>query len=212
MQAAIEARAITNRTGAGEVTVRDVSLTVDSGELVALIGGTGSGKPTLLEALSGARIPTSGTVLRHPGHPLGYVPAGDSIDPDLPLARALRYTAALRGIGDVGGVAMSEALDLVGLTADAGFPLGALDPNGCWLRSRPHHAAHPRPGAPDPGPGGPHSAGRPTPGPGTGPARQLSILVRRDAEVFARARRQVVILAAAATAMLFSNRYERRGR
>ncbi|HEX9039700.1 MAG TPA: ATP-binding cassette domain-containing protein [Trebonia sp.] len=62
MQAAIEARAVSHRTRAGEVAVRDVSLTVGHGELVAIIGGRGSGKTTLLNAMSGLRPPTSGTV------------------------------------------------------------------------------------------------------------------------------------------------------
>ena len=128
MQAAIEARAVTNRTRAGEVTVRDISLTIAQGELVAIIGGTGSGKTTLLEALSGERTPTSGTIARHPDEPVGYVPAGDSIDPSLPLAHALGYATALRGVGDLSGDAVGAALGLVGLAAEAGVPVGALDP------------------------------------------------------------------------------------
>jgi len=138
VQAAIEVRAVSHRTRAGEVTVRDISLTVGCGELVAIIGGSGSGKTTLLDAMSGLRPPTSGTVLRQAqgnGHPangppaqqIGYIPSGDTIYPVLPLARALRYTAALRGVQG-GQEAVAEALNRVGLTAGAAVPVGALNP------------------------------------------------------------------------------------
>lgn len=153
MQAAIEARAVTYRTRAGEVTVRDISLTVGHGELVAIIGGSRSGKTTLLDAMSGLHPPTSGTVLRRAhgdGRPgtgplarqIGYIPNRDAIDSVLPLARALRYTATLRGIprfrevpeGVPPGVnsdqAVAEALDSVGLAAEASVPVGALTPGG----------------------------------------------------------------------------------
>lgn len=134
MHAAIDARAVTHRTRAGGITVRDVSLTVGQGELVAIIGASGSGKTTLLEALSGLRPPTSGTILRPPDGQIGYVPAGISIDPVLPLARALSYTAALRGVSasprgaGTSGDAVGETLHLVGLAAAAGVPVGALNP------------------------------------------------------------------------------------
>ena len=153
VQAAIEASAVSYRTRAGEVTVRDISLTVDQGELVAIIGGSRSGKTTLLDAMSGLHPPTSGTVLRHadgdrpPGtgplaRQVGYIPNGDTIDSVLPLARALRYTATLRGMhgsrgvpggvppGDDSGQAVAEALDRVGLAAEAAVPVGALTPGG----------------------------------------------------------------------------------
>jgi ABC-type multidrug transport system ATPase subunit len=125
VQVAIEAQAVTCRSRAGEVTVRDVSLTVDAGELVAIIGGSSSGKETLLDALSGLRPSASGTVLRRPDRRIGYVPAGDSLDPVLPLARALGYTAALQGAGDD---AVHEALDLAGLSAEADALVRTLDP------------------------------------------------------------------------------------
>jgi ABC-type multidrug transport system ATPase subunit len=138
VQAAIEARAVTYRTRAGEVTVRDVSLTVGQGELVAIIGGSGSGKATLLNSMCGLRPPTSGTILRHvpgderqaadpPSWRIGYVPRGDTIHPVLPLARALRYTVALRGV-HASPEGVEYALALVGLTAEATVPFGTLDP------------------------------------------------------------------------------------
>jgi ABC transport system ATP-binding/permease protein len=114
------------------VTLRDVSLTVDHGELVAIIGGSGSGKTTLLDAMSGLRPPSSGTVTRstvgpvRAGRYVGYIPNADTIHPALPLDRALRYTAALRGakVCD-GGVA--DALRAVDLAARAATPAGELD-------------------------------------------------------------------------------------
>jgi ABC-type multidrug transport system ATPase subunit len=138
VQAAIEVRAVSCRTRAGEVTLRDVSLTVGQGELAAIIGGSGSGKATLLRAMSGLRPPASGTVLRHvqgdgrpaggpPSGPVGYIASGDIMHPVLPLARALRYTAELHGVHCSSATAQ-RALGLVGLAAEASEPVGGLDP------------------------------------------------------------------------------------
>ena len=44
------------------VGVRDLSLTAQSGELVAIMGGSGSGKTTTINLLSGILKPTSGSV------------------------------------------------------------------------------------------------------------------------------------------------------
>jgi tungstate transport system ATP-binding protein len=52
------------RTSAGVSALRDVSLTVHSGERVALVGANGSGKSTLLRLLHGLATQTSGQVVR----------------------------------------------------------------------------------------------------------------------------------------------------
>ena len=145
MQAAIEARAVTFRRRAGEVMVRDISLTVGRAELVAIIGGSGSGKTTLLDALSGLRPPTSGEVLRNEPRQLGYVPRGDSVSSVLPLARALRYAAGLRGVYRPGN-AVEDALGLVGLANEASLPVGQLNPGA---RKRAAIAAELLPGPAD---------------------------------------------------------------
>ena len=124
MRAAIEVRAIGQRTRSGAVTLRDVTLAVGHSELVGIIGGSGSGKGALLDAMSGLRPPSSGTVVRSAGT-IGYVPKGDTIDPAVPLARALRYTARLRAVPRPRD-AVADALHELGMSAMSGVPAGDL--------------------------------------------------------------------------------------
>src|SRR5438105_13797332 len=50
------------RRGAGEVTaVRDISVAVERGARIAVVGRSGSGKTTLLHLLGGLDTPTTGT-------------------------------------------------------------------------------------------------------------------------------------------------------
>ena len=61
----LEARELTRKVNSpeGELTiVRDVSLSIEAGETVALVGASGAGKSTLLAMLAGLDVPTSGQV------------------------------------------------------------------------------------------------------------------------------------------------------
>jgi zinc transport system ATP-binding protein len=66
---AIEASGTTVALG-GAPIVRDVDLTVNAGEVVALLGANGSGKSTLVRALLGV-VPLEGGTVRLLGAPLG---------------------------------------------------------------------------------------------------------------------------------------------
>jgi ABC-type branched-subunit amino acid transport system ATPase component/sugar phosphate permease len=80
----------------------DVGLTVDEGEMVALLGVNGAGKSTLLNVISGLALPQSGTV-RLSGHDITYldaerrlklgvaqVPGGRAVFPPLTVIDNLR--------------------------------------------------------------------------------------------------------------------------
>lgn len=74
----IEARGLHFRAGASHI-LRGIDLTVDQGEVVALLGANGSGKSTLVRALVGINVPTEGTV-RLFGEPLWAGRRGAAID------------------------------------------------------------------------------------------------------------------------------------
>ncbi len=98
----IEAVDVGQTVHGGRRTIVDVSFTIEPGEVVAIIGGSGVGKTTLLDALAGVRPPAHGRVLLdgicHNGvlDRVGYLPQDDIIHAQLPLARTVEYAAKLR--------------------------------------------------------------------------------------------------------------------
>jgi len=94
------------RGGASRMILKDVSLSIAPREFVALVGGSGTGKSTLLNALSGFAPATHGSVFVNGDDfyrnfdayrtVLGYVPQDDILHRPLPVERALGYAAELR--------------------------------------------------------------------------------------------------------------------
>jgi putative ABC transport system ATP-binding protein len=75
MSAVLELQAITKTYPGGVVALDEVDLTIEEGELAAVLGPSGSGKSTLLHVMGTLERPTSGTV-RVAGEDTGELPDG----------------------------------------------------------------------------------------------------------------------------------------
>ena len=69
------------------LALRDVSLTVEDGKFIGLMGPNGGGKTTLLRTMAGLIRPDRGSVLISGTGPgtIGYVPQEESLDPEFPM-------------------------------------------------------------------------------------------------------------------------------
>jgi branched-chain amino acid transport system ATP-binding protein len=88
--------------------IRNISITVDDGEIVALIGSNGAGKTTTLRAISGLKNPTSGEIHfkgqridKLPPHKINalgiaMVPEGRRVFPQMTVLENLLMGAFLR--------------------------------------------------------------------------------------------------------------------
>jgi putative ABC transport system ATP-binding protein len=122
----------TYREGEAErVVLRDVSLTIASGEIVVLVGRSGSGKSTLLNLIAGIDRPTAGSVAvngtdltaldeqartRFRRRHIGFVFQFFNLIPLLTVEENLLLPLDLNGRADEKGVARARALlERVGL-------------------------------------------------------------------------------------------------
>jgi len=92
--------------------IKDISLTVDEGEIVTLVGANGAGKSTTLKTLSGLRKVAAGSVVfdgdditTMPGHVrvrrgLCQAPEGRGIFPGMSVAENLQMGAYIHGKPD----------------------------------------------------------------------------------------------------------------
>ncbi|MCR4654968.1 MAG: ATP-binding cassette domain-containing protein [Lachnospiraceae bacterium] len=103
------------------VTGNNVSLNIKPGELIAIIGGSGAGKSTIMNAMSGYLPPASGKVYIN-GIDLyenfdslkkliGYVPQSDIVYDNLTLHDMLLYTSKLRLPPDTSDKEREAAID-----------------------------------------------------------------------------------------------------
>ena len=65
--------------------LHDITMHVDQGEIITIVGPNGSGKTTLLRAIIGAIEPSSGQISIKSGLHIGYVPQRLYVDETLPL-------------------------------------------------------------------------------------------------------------------------------
>ncbi len=77
---------------------RDVDLTVDAGDLVALTGPAGGGRTSLLLALAGYFVTNRGTLTRAGRAALGYVPGAHEPEPGLTVAEHVQERQLLLGL------------------------------------------------------------------------------------------------------------------
>jgi len=75
----------------GELTAcRDISITIDTGEIVTLIGSNGAGKTTILRAVAGALTPRAG-IIRFDGRDITSLPAYERIELGIALVPEGRH-------------------------------------------------------------------------------------------------------------------------
>jgi ABC-2 type transport system ATP-binding protein len=93
--------------------LRDVSLEVRPGELLAVLGPNGAGKTTLLSILAGITRADSGTIDRSNGE-IGWVPQQAGLYHRLTVEENLRLFSHMEGVDDVEGT-VDRMLDQTGL-------------------------------------------------------------------------------------------------
>ena len=123
----------------GRMILDEISLSVQAGEFVALVGGSGAGKSTLMKAMNGYNPATHGNMFID-GEDLysnlgayrtlmGYVPQDDIIHRELPVRLALWYAAKLRlpdaSASEIEG-RIQNVLRTVEMTEHAGKPVRVL--------------------------------------------------------------------------------------
>ncbi len=88
--------------------VDDVSISIQSGEIVGLLGHNGAGKTTIMKMMTGFLEPTDGTIIingkeigadrRAVQKDIGYLPENCPVYPEMTVVEYLNYMASLHGL------------------------------------------------------------------------------------------------------------------
>jgi zinc transport system ATP-binding protein len=117
------------------LALRDVSLDVERGSFVGLMGPNGGGKTTLIKTIVGLIKPDRGEVVvgSPAGKPVGYVPQEEYMDPEFPVTAYDVVEMGLYGslgipprTSDKHRALVHEALDMVGMEHHSTRGIGAL--------------------------------------------------------------------------------------
>ena len=125
----LEAQNIIKAVDNRKIICNGVSLSISPCEMIAIVGGSGAGKSTVMNCLSGYSIPTEGAVLINGvdiyenfntvKSIMGYVPQADIVYDNLTVSDMLDYAAELRlptdAAEDERKEAVNRALETVGL-------------------------------------------------------------------------------------------------
>lgn len=132
MSVALELKHVSFAYEHGALVLRDVDLTVERGEFVAIAGPNGGGKTTLLRLILGLEQPTAGRVQVALDRK-GYLPQRAQTSIDAPLtvrelvgAGRVARSRLLGPLGRGDREAVREAIERVGLTAQADRRLTTL--------------------------------------------------------------------------------------
>ena len=106
------------------VALRDVSLDVAAGELLAVLGPNGAGKTTLLSILAGISRPDAGRISTSNGD-VGWVPQQAGLYRRLTVEENLRLFAHMEGVEDVKGI-VERMLGQTGLADRRHDPVSSL--------------------------------------------------------------------------------------
>ena len=119
----VNATRVEMRFASGQLGVRDVTLAVRRGELIALVGPSGCGKSTLLRMIAGLMSPTSGELRVQTGSVgdsrTAFVFQDSNLLPWRNVFGNIRLPLELRGVSlDEQRAAVESSLKLIGLKPD----------------------------------------------------------------------------------------------